>query len=708
MSEEPTEQSTAESAERPVEVQRDTEESVEEVSEEIAKELAACDPCEVLNVLIELMGGQYRDGQAVMVDKVYQALVDSQHIMVQAGTGTGKSFGYLVPALTWAAFSGQRAIVSTATLALQRQIMTSDAPAVVQAIAQRYGKHVEVALLKGWNNYACMRRVQSGSPDEDSLISRDEGVFGASAVGEEVVRARQWALSSSTGDRDDLVPGVGDRVWQQISVSKQECVGTTCLFAADCFAMQARAAAQEADLVVTNHALLGIETTGTPVMPQADAYIIDEAHDLVERVTTQLTRSLSHFDLASFARLLRQAGLSADSILEIADDIDAMFNALPVERLTEIPDGLREVLTQLLGSVQEALSDIAGMPQNTEDATAQKKRLRVRAMQLADFCTDCLSEAVTSGSLVAWLGEYGEVRTIYLAPLDVSGRIARTLFAERPAILTSATLHLGGSFDAMAHKVGFSYPEQGPWEGIDVGSPFTPHRQGILYVAAHLPPPGQGGYDDVFRQEIVDLIQASQGGALCLFTSKEAAQRAADYVRPLVDTPVLCQGDDQLSTLIEQFESDYHASLFGVMSLWQGVDVPGDTNRLVIIDRIPFPRPNEPLTQARCEAAERAGRNAFMAVSVPQAALLLAQGAGRLLRRTTDRGVVAVLDSRLRYKRYAGYLIASMPQLWRTVDRDYVLEQLSRLARSGQSRQNDSAENIVDGQDNEDGQEDRE
>ncbi|VEI12621.1 ATP-dependent DNA helicase [Trueperella bialowiezensis] len=638
------------------------------------------DPREVLDQVVATIGGARREGQERMVDAVYEALTDDGHLMVEAGTGTGKSFGYLVPAMTWAAQTKQRATISTATLALQRQIITQDAPAVARAIQKVSGEHVDVAVLKGWNNYACLRKVEGGYPEEDALLSRAEGELGATATGEEVVRARDWAHESDTGDRDDLVPGVSDRVWQQISVQKRECIGDSCPLRHECFPRLARIRADEADIVVTNHALLGIEASGTPALPDTHAYIIDEAHDLVERVTTQLTRSLAGYDVRAVARLLRQLELDDEGLPDLADQLADALESVGEERITRLGQELSDVISRLLGRLQAAGESVSSLGSGNEEQNSTKHVLRARLNELADLCQDLLGDAISTGTFVAWVSEFKDVYTLYLAPLDVATAIADRLFADTPVVLTSATLQVGGSFDAMASRVGFTFPSQGKWSGIDVGTPFSPAKQGILYVAAHLQPPGRDGYGSAHLEEIVDLIQASDGGALCLFTSRVGVERAAEYVRENLDVPVFAQGEDQLPTLLEDFAKDQRACLFGTLSLWQGVDVPGSTCRLVIIDRIPFPRPNEPLVQARSDAARQAGLNPFMTVSATHAALLLAQGAGRLLRRTTDRGVVAVLDSRLHTARYGSFLRASMPKMWPTTDREVVLGALERLA----------------------------
>ncbi|QJC21594.1 ATP-dependent DNA helicase [Arcanobacterium buesumense] len=636
----------------------------------------------VLNSVVNAVGGSTREGQVSMVHRVGQALADDEHLLIQAGTGTGKSFGYLVPAMAWAAQTGKRAIISTATLALQRQIMLYDAPRVKEAIQEQLGAHVDVALLKGWHNYVCLRKATGGYPEEGTLLSRAEGEVGATATGEEVMRARQWAMSTESGDRDDLVPGVSDRVWSQVSVPKRECIGEKCPVRQNCFPFLARESAEDTHVVVTNHAMLGIAATGTPVLPEGNAFIIDEAHELVDRVTSQLTRSLSKYDIAGIARMLRRSGLSDADLDESADELGTLLADVPEGRISRWEEDLFDAIARLAGRSQEAGENVAGLSGKDEEQAITKQILRTRLVEVVELCQDLLSEALTNETLVVWKADFSDgTGVIYAAPLDVASSIADELFDGRATILTSATLKVNGSFDVMASRTGLNFPSQGPWEGLDVGTPFSPETQGVLYVAQHLPVPRKEGYGDEQLAEMVELIQASQGGALALFTSKVAAERAARFVRERVDVPIFLQGEDQISTLVAQFAEDDAACLFGTISLWQGVDVPGRTCRLVIIDRIPFPRPNDPLMQARSHVVSKNGGNGFMSVAATQAALMLAQGAGRLLRRVTDRGVVAVLDPRLRTARYASFLLASMPPMWPTTDPATVRGVLQRLAQ---------------------------
>lgn len=635
---------------------------------------------QILDSVVEDLGGVRRDGQVQMVELVMDALKESGHLLVQAGTGTGKSIGYLVPAMSWSVDTGDRVIVSTATLALQRQIVRQDAPRVARAVTAISGKTPRVALLKGWNNYVCLRKAAGGYPEEDALMSRAAGEYGATATGEEVTRLREWSMSTDTGDRDDLVPGVSERAWRQVSLSKPECIGNKCPLRDSCFPLLARASAEDADIVVTNHSMLGIESARTPVLPEAGAFIVDEAHDLVDRVTSQLTSSLSAPEVAGLARLLRREKILATGLESAGEAIGTALDELDDGRITTMPDALSDALLTLLGELQQANADVADLPGKNEADAAAKSVARGRVQGLAEVVERLLSDARMSGKLVTWVQrDFDDRPSLHVAPLDVSNSLADELFEGKPAVLTSATLALGGSFEHVASDVGFAYPSQGPWDGVDVGSPFDHAKQGILYVADKLPTPGRDGYGEEQLQEIVELIHASGGGALGLFTSRRGAERAAEYVRERVETPVLVQGEDQLPTLVREFAGNDEASLFGTISLWQGVDVPGRTCRLVIIDRIPFPRPDEPLSQARTQAVGAAGGNGFMQVAASHAALLLAQGAGRLVRRHDDRGVVAVLDPRLRKARYAGFLLSSLPPMWRTTDGGLVRDALRRL-----------------------------
>ena len=644
---------------------------------------------EALDGAVRRLGGGPRQGQREMTRRVARAIASGTHLLAQAGTGTGKSLAYLVPAMIHAVDDGERAVVSTATLALQRQILTRDAPLAADAVEALTGRRPVVALLKGWQNYLCRHRVAGGYPDDDdALFAASDAVprTGAAGLGEQVVRLREWAGRTATGDRDDLVPGVSDRAWAQASVSRAECLGPACPFHDDCFPAAAREAAARADVVVTNHAMLGVVVAGNPgVLPEHDLLVVDEAHALADRVRSQGAASLSASAVARVAATARKHASAVVSDLEAAGQgLQAALAALPDGRLSAgPPPALAEALAALDGAARGVLTGVrqaAGAKGGGADAGGAALA-RTAVSDLVDVVERMTSDSVAQHRDVAWVERPRmgtEPPRLTLAPIDVAGPVADALFDERVAVLTSATLALGGGFEPMARDLGLTLAEA-PWEGVDVGTPFDYARQGILYTPVHLARPGRG-ISEAALDEVLALTEASRGGMLGLFSSRRAAEEAAGVLRGATDLTVYAQGEDQLPALVEAFAADEDSCLVGTLSLWQGVDVPGRTCRLVIIDRIPFPRPDDPVSQARSEAVAAAGGNGFMSVAATHAALLLAQGAGRLIRRAEDRGVVAVLDPRLRTARYGAFLARSMPPLWPTRNRDVVLGALGRLA----------------------------
>ncbi|MBO3724498.1 ATP-dependent DNA helicase [Actinomyces bowdenii] len=635
-----------------------------------------------------------------MAARVSRSIEEGSHLLVQAGTGTGKSLGYLVPAMVHAVAGGQRVVVSTATLALQRQVLVKDAPLAAEAVERVSGTRPVTALLKGWQNYLCLHRLQGGYPEDDGALF-DAGLAvarpavgegGEAGVGEQVVRLRQWAARTSTGDRDDLVPGVSDRAWAQVSVARSECLGASCPLRRDCFAEAARARAAQADVVITNHAMLGVVAAGNPgLLPEHEVLVVDEAHELADRVRSQGTVMLSAAAVARTAATARKHASVLVSELEAAgQQLQLVLAGMPEGRLEGgVPAVLGDALVVLEAAARRVAADVreqartAGQRGGAEAAAGAGGLALARTAvgDLLDAVERMVSDSVAEGRDVAWVERPrmgNDPARLLIAPIDVARPVADALLSDRAVVLTSATLALGGSFDPVARSLGLALAGH-PWEGLDVGSPFDYPRQGILYVAAHLPRPA-AGISEAALDEMLSLAEASQGGMLGLFSSRQAAQEAAQVLRGSTDLPVHAQGEDSLPALVEAFAADERACLVGTLSLWQGVDVPGRTCRLVVMDRIPFPRPNDPVAQARTEAVNAAGGNGFMSVSATHAALLLAQGAGRLIRRASDRGVVAVLDSRLRTARYSGFLTRSMPALWPTTDPAVVRGALERLA----------------------------
>ncbi|CAM3720008.1 ATP-dependent DNA helicase [Nocardioides marinus] len=652
----------------------------------------------MLETAVTALGGATRDGQVQMAEEVGRALADDQHLLVQAGTGTGKSLAYLVPSL----LHDKRVVVATATLALQHQLVERDVPRLMEAMKGQEGVDTSYAVLKGRSNYACLHRVREGVPDDQgALVQLPEG-----SMGQKVLELRAWAEEEAeqggSGERDNA-PRHTEREWRQVSVGHRDCLGAQrCPFGQECFAELAREKAHRSHLVITNHSLLAIDAIeGVPMIPEYDAVVIDEAHELVARVTQAATDELTAPDVERAARRARKY-VSTEGASNPADDLADAGEALR-DAVTTASPGRFDVLPEHLGDALQLVRDaaracVSGFPKEKPgEGDGDPGRQQAKG-SVQDVFAVAERMAADLESDVLWLSEGSErsAPRLCVAPLQVWGQMRDKLLTDKTVVMTSATLMLGGDFASVATSVGLkpservvdggSVPEgEGvlPWRGVDVGSPFDYGRQGILYVARHLPPPGRDGLVKAQLDEIAELVDAADGRTLGLFSSRRAAEAAAEAVRErLPHLTTLAQGDAQLPELAKQFVEDHHTVLFGTLSLWQGLDVPGDTCQLVLIDRIPFPRPDDPLMSARQKAADKAGGNGFMQVAATHAALLMAQGAGRLIRTTTDRGVVAVLDPRLATARYGSFLKASLPPMWTTTDPAVVRQALTRLAAS--------------------------
>ncbi len=650
----------------------------------------AKDALTLLDEAVAATGGQNRAGQRTMVAYVAQALELQRHLLVQAGTGTGKSLGYLVPALARVGESNQPIVVATATLALQAQIVNRDIPRLLEALEPRPESQAQVALLKGRNNYLCLHKLEGGYPEDepDALFDMPSST---SRVGEEVVRLREWADRTETGDRDELKPGVSDRAWAQVSVSAAECLGRRCPLVEECFSEMARSRAAEADIVITNHALLAINAfEGMKVLPEHETVIIDEAHELVDRVTGAVSGSLTVAMVRRAARSVKKHSKADSGALEMAaGTLETAFEGLAEGLLKGLDGRLLTAISAVNDAARTALSDTKP---DGQDVDAGLQMARSRVSEVHDMSSRILEASGEQD--VLWISRQGgwengryvaasdtDPATLNIAPLSVGLQLRDGLFADRTVILTSATLTVGDSFDVAAAALGLQGEGAPRWTSIDVGSPFDYRKQGIMYVAGDLKPPGFGVHEGQLER-LRELCEASEGGALGLFSSKRAAERAAEYMREHSDLNILLQGESSLKALVEEFSEDVDSCLFGTMSLWQGVDVPGDSCRLVVMDRIPFPRPDDPIAQARTEAVNRHRGNGFMAVSAHHAAIRMAQGAGRLIRSVSDRGVVAVLDSRVATKRYGGFLMKAMPPMWSTQNKAAVIGALARLSAS--------------------------
>ncbi|MGA8978253.1 MAG: ATP-dependent DNA helicase, partial [Pedococcus sp.] len=634
---------------------------------------------ELLHAAVQGVGGVERPGQVEMAHAVAEAIDKDEHLLVQAGTGTGKSLAYLIPAVMHAQKTGKPAVIATATLALQAQIVDRDMPRLAEAITPILGRQPTYGLVKGRRNYLCAHKLEGGFPDDE------EGLFGvgevdkaASRLGQEVVRLREWADATESGDRDELVPGVSERAWRQVSVSAHECLGSKCPALADCFVERSREAAKECDVIVTNHSFMAIDSfEGRQMLPEHDVLVVDEGHELVDRVTSTITDELTGPMVSAAAKRAGRMADSAETIDDAADFLAGVLDELPEGKLNGIPDSLALALARVRDTSRQVQSELK--PEKGVEPDGARKVAQASVEEVFENASRILEQRDLD---VVWLNRDPRRGSILrVAPMSVAMLLRDKVFGDRTVVMTSATLELGGTFDAVAGTMGLRGEGAPEWRGLDVGSPFDYPQQAIAYVAAHLPAPGRDGISEATLDEIEALVRASGGRTLGLFSSMRAARDATEAMRERFDGEIgfLCQGEDQITTLVRQFARDPRTCLFGTLTLWQGVDVPGSACQLVIIDRIPFPRPDDPLSSARSQAIARMGGNGFMAVSATHAALRLAQGAGRLIRRADDRGVVAFLDSRMITARYAGFLQRSLPPFWPTTDRDRVLAALERL-----------------------------
>ncbi len=648
---------------------------------------------------VDAIGGQPREGQIEMAEAVANALSDRHHLLVQAGTGTGKSLAYLVPALV----HGKKVLVATATLALQRQLVERDLPRIKGALEKELKRELSFAVYKGVGNYLCLQKMNGGGQDPDGEVLMDIGVLEKDAK-----RLRAWAETPGvSGDRDDA-PDVDRRVWYANSVSGRECIGKDeCAFGSQCFAANAKAKAQTADVVVTNHTLLAIEIVDShPILPERDAVILDEAHEFMDRTTQAVTEELTVGRVERAAKMAKKhmpgkaadafqkaADLFADALTDYASDV--RNDPTKAGRLPDLPSQLEAPIRKVKDAAKAFVELInADSEVINPDAMAERARVKGATSEVAQTATKMLKPSVHQ---VMWFEP--TFSTLYLAPLSVSAVLRKNLLNQTPVIATSATLSVGKSFNSIAESIGFLVGkdfeddefEKGEIDPanlqmLDVGSPFDFANQGMLYLPRDIPEPGRDGPSKEALEELAELIDAAGGRTLALFSSWRGVEMADEYLRKVLkELPIAIitqKRGDSVGSLVEKFAADQTSILLGTISLWQGIDVPGPACTLVAIDRIPFPRPDEPVMSARAAEADAAGGSGFMQVSLPRAALLLAQGTGRLIRSIEDRGVVAILDSRITTKRYGSTLLNSMPPFWRTSDSAVIRESLRRLHKT--------------------------
>ena len=601
-------------------------------------------------VTAALPAAEDRPGQRAMAAAVDQAIDSGRHLVVQAGTGTGKTMAYLVPA----ALSGRRVVVATATKALQDQLAGKDLP----FLATHLDHEFEWAILKGRNNYICMQRVRELQSAATGQMEFDEM---APATKVDIRKLCEWSGTTRTGDQADLTWSPADKAWQAVSVTSDECPGgKRCPMGQVCFAELARSRAEVADVIVVNQHLYGMHVAGGgALLPEHDVVVVDEAHQLEDIMSDTVGVQIGPGRFTYLAAIIRRVIEDPTLIGHLVECAPAVREALGPHAGTRLgdtlPDDIREALLTARRRIDDAQTALRAI--DTDVPEAQQRKLR--AQQIATRVQEHIDVALGKhDGYVAFVSGTPEQPRLEIAPLDVGPVLAAEVWAKHTAVLTSATMPL-----SIAHRAGIA---DGSFNQIDVGSPFDYATHALLYCAMHLPDPRSPEFGAATHDELAALIAAAGGRTLALFTSWKAMDAAAAAVRERVEVPILTQRDFPKNTLVQKFSQDESSCLFATAGFFQGVDIPGRTLSLVTIDRIPFPRPDDPLLSARRELL---GASAFAEIDLPRAAIMLAQATGRLIRTAHDRGVVAVFDRRLGTAGYRWQVVNALPPMRRTRER---------------------------------------
>lgn len=628
----------------------------------------------------KLKGYEVRVGQRQMAEAVASAIARRSILLAEAGTGTGKTFAYCAPAI----LSGKRVIISTATKNLQDQIAQRDLPKLCEAL----GVNARIAVLKGRQSYLCLHRLEHVAR-QPTLRFR-----GRKEALDEIA---EWSATTETGDRAELRTIPDDYApWRELDARSDICLGPRCKQYEACFVTRARQAAAAADIVVVNHALFfadlslrqqpNVETT---VLPAYDVVIFDEAHALEDAVTEHFGVSFSEARVSDLTKDILQA--LDDEPVQGAQSIKAELADLPLalgrlfHELGESKEPSRALPSS--GAVLSCANEVARACDRLGDALEEAasgaawstfvQRARKLSYEVSFvFAPEQDQQRVQFARMIE---QRARSRSIKALPLDVGGVLGKTIFDDGSAIvLTSATLSVGGDFSVVRDRLGIQAAEE-----IVVDSPFDYARQAMVYVPLKFPEPKAEAYVDTLGQRLLELCDAAKGGAFFLFTSLAQLERQAQALTPELRRRghlVFKQGDAPKHVLIEDFARDGSAVLFASASFWEGVDVPGDALRLVCIDKLPFAAPSDPLLSARIAEAEQRGESAFESYQLAPAVIALRQGFGRLIRTATDRGVVAILDVRLRTRGYGRQFLAALPPAPKTASLDDVRAFFSRVA----------------------------
>jgi ATP-dependent DNA helicase DinG len=598
---------------------------------------------------------EYRPGQLEMAESVEAATENRRHLIVEAGTGTGKTLAYLVPIMR----SGRRVVISTGTKNLQEQLFFKDIP-----FLRKLFPHVRVALMKGRQNYLCRQKLYD--------IEKQPVLSGLDEVAQ-YPRLREWEAKTEVGDRAEL-PWLPDssELWTKVDARRETCTGQKCPQFERCFITLMHQRAAASDLIIVNHHLFfaDLALRGTEVaslLPDYEALVFDEAHDIEDVATQYFGLQVSNYRVEELARdteaTLKLKGLKSDEVLHAVAELrrraDLFFELFPSvetranfdhrEAFLKTHGGAYGTLLNALVRLETELGRLKDRPEEVNNLMRRGVELRLGF------------QAVMEGkerSVVYWWERRGRGVFLEATPIDVAPILRERLFASvETVILTSATLAVGGNFDFLKRRLGIENAK----ERI-LDSHFDYSRQAMLYTPLHLPDPREPTFAHLAADEVVQLLKATHGRAFVLFTSHQQMREVFERVRPKLRYPMLIQGSMPRTEMLDRFRNTPHAVLFGTSSFWQGVDVQGEQLSAVVIDRLPFAVPSDPIIAARIRQIDEEGGNAFMDYQVPQAVLALKQGFGRLIRSQADRGVLAILDHRMMRKHYGKTFLESLPR----------------------------------------------
>ena len=619
-------------------------------------------PEQALGVVVASLdgGGEDRSGQREMCNAVADAMNSRRHLIVSAGTGTGKSLAYLTPLL----FRDSRTVVVTATKTLQDQLVSKDLPQLVSALDYP----VKFAVLKGRSNYLCVQRLNEYFEDKQENLDLDGGL-----LKEDLAKLVDWSETTETGDRAELDFEPSSSSWNLLSVSGRECPGgSQCPSGKVCFAEKARDKAAASDVVVVNTHLYCLDLfSKVAFLPDHDTVVIDEAHVFEDIASDTAGLSITGGQFDSLAHAVRQVVEESESAENLVSAGKKYREVLAGYKDKQLPDPLPSDLQELSSLVWDAVKDARTEVMNVPEFVGARRERAL--LLLGSSLEDLLRVMELDSSEVSWVSGTERSPVWRTAPIELGGLLTQKLWGLKTAVLASATIPSN-----MGQLLGLDGSEH---DEVDVGSPFDYKSNGLLYCPRALPAPKDNGYESALHDEIEVLMNAAGGRTLALFTSYKAMNAAADTLRRRTTHKILVQGDLPQQELLSRFSKELDTCLFATMSMWQGVDVPGESLSLVIIDKLPFPRPDDPLLQAR---RERWGSKAFRLVDLPRASTKLAQGAGRLVRSGADKGVVAVLDSRLANANYRKTFLRTLPPFLRVTDRERVVDFLRDLRKSDQ------------------------